>query len=91
MKTISEYLLELKTQLQMLHGDLDYLEVYTSHLAESFITFKHTKESENFNDRQLEEIFVQQLESPKLIAKSLLGMDDADVDGEKTKIVNKPS
>ena len=75
MKTIAKYLIELQKELKKMHGDLISLEEYRSHLSESFIAFKKKKESNYFGDQELEDLFVEQLEPVKIIAKSLVGLE----------------
>jgi hypothetical protein len=75
MNTIKNYLLELKKELLILNGDEGSLDEYSSHITESFDAFRKKKETSGLNDEQLEDVFVQQLEPVKRIAKSLLGFE----------------
>ncbi|MHA2226428.1 MAG: hypothetical protein ACXAC8_14560 [Candidatus Hodarchaeales archaeon] len=74
MKSIDDYLEELKTYIIRLDGDEDLVEEYSLHLKAEFDVFINTEELSFFKDVEVEEIFANQLESPKVIACSLIGI-----------------
>jgi hypothetical protein len=75
MNSISQYLKELEAQIIALGGNKVLAEEYSSHLEaefNDFIASQMIAEDIHLN----EEVFVHQLESPEVIAQSLLGVEE---------------
>lgn len=75
MKTIENYLAALAKEIKKLHGDVTTLEEYRSHITESYQAFIQKQIDLRLNDSELENLFVDQLEPVKIIARSLLGLE----------------
>ncbi|MFX0204713.1 MAG: hypothetical protein ACFFDT_01915 [Candidatus Hodarchaeota archaeon] len=76
MNSISQYLKELETQIIALGGNKGLVEEYSSHLEAEFDDFMASQTIPFEDTKHSEEIFVHQLESPMLIAQSLLGVKE---------------
>ena len=74
MDSIEEYITKLKSTLRDLKADQSLADEYSLHVQAEFTDFK-TKKSQNIETTQLEKVFVAQLEDPKIIARSLAGIE----------------
>jgi hypothetical protein len=83
METISKYIQALNKEINKLGGDSKIAFEYESQLQAEFMDYSYNQK--HLIDNNLEIKFISSLEHPKIIAKSLLGLNDNDSQLERNQ------
>lgn len=75
MERLNDYLNQVKDRVTYLGGSEDLLDEFATNILEEYEEFKKKSQEKGLESEKIEENFIHDLESPEVIAKSLMGMD----------------